>query len=283
MLIDTHAHIQFSAYDEDRNAVFDQCKDEDVGMILVGCDYRSSVNAVEMARQRKDSSVWASVGQHPTDTGIPFDRKQFCDLIKTSSRVVAIGECGLDYYRIPKQKREEAPTENSSVDSRQAIQIAQKELMSEHLKLAHEFHLPLIIHCRDAHNDMIQMLIEHFTHGGKEPLEQSREHGVMHCFTGTLAYAQSYLDLGFLISFTGIITFTKEYDEVVRGVPLGKILIETDSPFLTPVPYRGKKNNPVYVKYVARRIAEIKNISFEEVARQTTLNAQRLFSLEASY
>ena len=267
MLIDTHAHIQFSQYDDDREKILRQCADEGVGMILVGCDYPSSKSALDLANQYHSQGVWSAVGQHPTDTALPFDRKEFADLVKSSSNVVVIGECGLDYFHLPKD------------DSALSLQEKQKELFREHLLLAHESHLPLIIHCRDAHDDMIQLLTDYLARGGKEPLLQKREHGVMHCFTSTLPYAQSYLDIGFLISFTGIITFTKQYDEVVAAVPLEKILIETDSPFLAPNPFRGKKNNPTYVKYVAQRIAEIKGLSPDEVARATTENAKRLFRL----
>lgn len=267
-LIDTHAHIQLSQYDEDREKVFRQCHDEDTGIILVGCDYTSSKSALDLASKYHSQSVWAVVGQHPTDTAMPFDRKEFAELVKSSSHVVGIGECGLDYYHLPQD------------DTAFALREKQKELFGEQLSLAHESRLPLVIHCRDAHDDTIQLLADYFARGGKEPFVQKREHGVMHCFTGTAAYAQSYLDLGFLISFTGIITFAKQYDEVVALVPLEKILIETDSPFLTPNPFRGKKNSPVNVKYVAAAIAKIKGISVEEVAEQTTKNAKRLFRLE---
>ncbi|MBI4272631.1 TatD family hydrolase [Candidatus Uhrbacteria bacterium] len=266
-LIDSHAHLQFKNYDEDREKILRQCSEQGVGMILVGCDYSSSKSVCDLADQYHSQGIWSAVGQHPTDTALPFIKKDFHELIKNSSRVVGIGECGLDYYHLPKD------------DTAIALQEKQKELFREHLFLAHESHLPLIIHCRDAHDDMIQTLTDHFAAGGKEPILHPREHGVMHCFTGTLPYAQSYLDLGFLISFTGIITFARQYDEVVSAVPLEKILIETDSPFLTPVPFRGKKNSPVNVKYVAERIAKIKGISFEKVAQVTTENAKRLFRL----
>ncbi|MBI4239728.1 TatD family hydrolase, partial [Candidatus Uhrbacteria bacterium] len=170
-----------------------------------------------------------------------------------------IGECGLDFYRI------------KNLELR--IKERQKELFLQHVELAHEVGLPLIIHCRDAHEDMSEILFARFGKG------KVREHGVMHCFTGNWLQAQSYLDLGFLISFTGIITFASQYDDVVAQTPLEKMLIETDSPYLTPTPNRGKKNKPLYVRYVAERIAEIKGISFDEVARQTTENACRLFKL----
>ncbi|MBI4250484.1 TatD family hydrolase [Candidatus Uhrbacteria bacterium] len=267
ILIDTHAHVQFEQYQEDREKLIEQCLSEGVGMILVGCDYDSSVKAVELAEQYRNRAVWAAVGQHPTDTELPFQPKDFADLAKKSNRVVGVGECGLDYYHLPHDA------------SAEAQKARQKELFAAHLELSSDLFKPLIIHCRDAHDDMLEMLLAHFTSGGIHSLMQQREHGVMHCFIGTVQQARSYLDLGFLISFTGIITFAKQYDEVVRSVPLEKILIETDSPFLTPAPYRGKRNSPAYVKYVAEKIAELKGMTVERVATQTTENAQRLFGL----
>jgi len=277
-LIDTHAHLQFKNYEEDREKIFRQCHDENVGMILVGCDYKSSKDGVALAEEYKDQNVWASVGQHPTDTAVLFIKNDFDALIKSSSQVIGIGECGLDYFHLPALAEDEI-RQTGGLPTVEMLKKKQKELFKEHLILAHESRLPLIIHCRDAHDDMIQLLVDHFARGGKESLLQDREHGVMHCFTSTLAYAQSYLDLGFLISFTGIITFAAQYDDVVRMTPLDKILIETDSPFLTPIPFRGKKNTPLNVKYVAQGIAQIKGISFDEVAAATTKNAKRLFRM----
>ncbi|MBI2484223.1 TatD family hydrolase [Candidatus Uhrbacteria bacterium] len=268
MLIDTHTHIQFGHYQEDREKLIKQCVSEHVGMILVGCEYESSLQAVDLARAYHAYPVWAAIGQHPTDTAVPFHPEEFKALAKQSERVVAIGECGLDYFHLAHDATDDAQ------------KVRQKALFEAHLNLSSELSLPLIIHCRDAHDDMLQMLIAYFTRGGILPLEQRREQGVMHCFTGTVEQARSYLDLGFLISFTGIITFARHYDDVVMATPLEKILIETDSPFLSPVPFRGKRNSPLYVKYVAERIACLKGMTVEHVAKQTTLNAQRLFGLE---
>lgn len=263
-LFDSHCHIQFDAYNDDREEVIQKTRDHGVGVLVVGDDYESSRTAVELAKNTAD--IWAAVGQHPTDTGLPFDQKKFFTLAR-APRVVAIGECGLDYYRM------------QDTGDRAQIIDRQKELFQKHLELAHEAHLPLIVHCRDAHDDLTEMLVNRFGGTGASAIHGRREHGVMHCFVGTLSQAEVYLGLGFLISFTGIITFADQYDEVVRAVPLDKILIETDSPFLTPQPHRGKRNHPMYVEHVARRIAHLKNISFEEVASATTANAKRLFSL----
>lgn len=273
-IIDTHCHIQFDAYDGDRDTVISLCQEKEIGLMIVGCDEKSSRGALAIVEGTpRERELWCSVGQHPTDSGEPFNYETFLALAKSSKKVRAIGECGLDYYHLSKDEKERA----AGIEK-------QKDLFFQHLNLSHELNLPLIIHCRDAHDDMIEMLVHRFTQLQSPragftlpPLE--REHGVLHCFTGTARDAQSYLDLGFMISFTGIITFTDQYDEVVRTVPLEKILIETDAPFLAPVPHRGGRNSPEYVEYVARRIAEIKGVSSEEVTRITTENAMRLFGL----
>lgn len=290
-LIDTHCHIQFDAYDADRDDIIRKCHEKEIGLLVVGCDEESSRKALELVSSLpKEREAWCAVGQHPTDTGKPFDYKTFYDLARSSKKVVAIGECGLDYYRIENQ------------ESR--IKEMQKDLFFQHLNLAHELHLPLIIHCRNAHEDMIEALMHRYRISHSEQSEpacpvgresrvsqnhrdpsvahrddNAREHGVLHCFTGTAIDAQSYLDLGFMISFTGIVTFTKQYDDIVSLVPLEKMLIETDSPFLTPAPHRGQRNSPEYVEYVARRIGEIKGVPAEEVWRVTTENAKRLFGI----
>ncbi len=268
-LIDTHCHIQFNNYDDDREEVIRNARENEVGMIVVGCDYESSGAAVELIGSASD--MWAAVGQHPTDTADPFVAKKFAELASSSRRVVAIGECGLDYYHLSKDEREAAQQKE-----------LQKDVFYQHLNLAHECRLPLIIHCRDAHDDLITILEDRYSTGGLHAIPQDREHGVLHCFTGTVGDAERYLALGFLISFTGIVTFADQYDDVVRTVPLEKILIETDAPFLSPVPHRGKKNEPANVAHVAQRIADIKGISAEDVAAATTANARRLFRLSGS-
>ncbi len=265
-LIDTHAHIQFDTYDdEEREKIITHCEDDGTGMMFVGCDYESSARALALAEDYEET--WAAVGQHPTDSGEPFSYKNYVTLARSSKKVVAVGECGLDFFHLSKAEADRAEQIRS-----------QKELFLKHIDLAHELHLPLIIHCRDAHEAMIELLLQRFTSTSSHP-HPVPEHGVMHCFTGNMSEAQSYLDLGFLISFTGIITFATQYDEVVKNIPLEKICIETDSPYLTPNPHRGKKNSPQYVRFVAERIAEIRGISFDEVARQTTENAMRLFKI----
>jgi TatD DNase family protein len=171
-------------------------------------------------------------------------------------KVVAIGEFGLDYYRVPE-----------GIDL-EALKNLQKESVRQQLQFAVDMNKPVVIHCRDAHADQIELL-----------KEQPGCRGVIHCFTGTAQEAAEYAKIGFLVSITGIVTFGKNIMDMVREVPLEQMMVETDSPYLTPAPYRGKRNEPANVALVAQKIAEIKGVSFEEVARRTTENAIRLFGL----
>lgn len=261
-LIDTHCHLNLEQYDAEYSTVIEEALTNNVGLIMPGCDLASSRKAVEIAHRYPQKSIWAAIGQHPTDTAEHWDEHAYRDLAD-SSAVVAIGEIGLDYFHVPADETERA-----------TMILAQKEVLNKQLDLAREVGKPVIIHCRDSHDDLIDLLVHRYGIWTGE-----RERGVIHCFTGTLNDAKSYVDLGFLISFTGIITFTDQYDEIIKEIPITKIMVETDSPFLTPVPYRGKKNHPRYVEYVAKKIAQVKDISPEEVADATRANAERLFGI----
>ncbi len=262
MLIDTHCHIQFRQYDDDRDDVVTKAQQHNVGMLIVGCDYESSVGAIQCA-ERISSSAWAAIGQHPNDSSETFDYQKFLQLGLSSQKVVAVGETGLDWYRLP-----------DGIDINEEKE-RQQELFRQQIALAKGLEKPLIIHSRDAHVELIEILRS--AYGSYK--EGERERGVLHCFTGTLEQAQEYLKLGFLISFTGIITFARQYDEIVKELPLEKLLVETDAPYLTPIPFRGKRNEPAHVEYVARRIAEIRECTAERIEEQTTQNAKRLFGL----
>ncbi len=225
-------------------------------MICVGTDLEMSKKAIELA-ERYDQ-IWAAVGCHPNEKEIcdsRFNINEYEELAK-HPKVVAIGETGLDYYRTPEKDKQEK----------------QKEIFRQFLGLAKKLGKPIIIHCRDAHDDLIQIL--HTTNYSL----QTR--GVIHSFTGNFELAQKFLDLGFFLGLNGIITFADEYNDIVANVPLDRLLIETDAPYLSPVPHRGKRNEPLYVEFVARRIAEIKKISFEEVIEKTKENTKKLFKLE---
>ncbi|MCR4323320.1 MAG: TatD family hydrolase [Candidatus Azambacteria bacterium] len=255
MLIDSHTHVNFKDFDDDRDAVIKRCLDENIWMITVGTNAMHSKKTVEMAHTYPEG-VYAAVGIHPHDSGAT-EEFSVIERLAEDAKVVAIGETGLDYFRIEKGE--------------ESIKKQQQELFIKHIELAQRIKKTLIIHCRDAHDDLIRILTEH----GKGSDGQRK--GVMHFFTGTQEYAKNYLDLGFYISFSGVLTFTHDYDELVRMIPMDRILIETDAPFVAPVPHRGKRNEPSYVKYTAQRIAEIKGLSFEGVAMQTTQNSRELF------
>ena len=265
LLIDTHAHVNFKDFKDDCKEVIKRALDGGVEMINVDAERKTSERAVKMAEEY-ENGVYASVGQHP-GTKDEFDYGYFLNLAR-NEKVVAIGECGLDFHRIENQA-----SEKSKVES---LKEKQKEIFIKHLELAKEVNKPIIIHCRDAHDDLLEIF----------RLEASPPSGVMHFFTGTLEQAKKYIDLGFYISFSGVVTFPPKkgetdgaYDEIIKNIPLEKILIETDCPFVAPVPYRGKRNEPAYVKYVAHKIAELKGVSFGEVAEQTTKSVKKLFGI----
>lgn len=255
-MFDTHCHLQYHKFDEDRDEVIKRAFDTGIKMICVGTDYEMSEKAIELAT--KYDGIWASVGLHPNDNlEESFDIEKYTKLAE-NTKVIAIGEIGLDYYRTPDEEQ----------------QKIQKQRLLEQISLAIRINKPVIIHCRNAHEDMTQ-IIENW----KLKTENSTLRGVIHSFTGTLQEAQKYVELGFYIGLNGIITFARDYDEVVKQIPLDRILTETDAPFLTPVPNRGKRNEPSYVQFVVEKIAEIREINPDEVASITTQNAIELFGI----
>lgn len=282
MLIDTHAHVQFDAFNDDRDEVLRRSAEQDVWMINIGTQKSTSERAILLTRGRE--GLFAAVGLHPNhlepdayhnhkESNSPsyeeFDESFFRQLA-ADSKVVAIGETGLDYYRM---KHEAGSVKYEEIKEKQ------REVFKKHIELALELDKPLIIHCRSAHSDCISIL-ESCSRNIRDNSSDIRAiNGVMHSFGGTVEDARRYRAMGFKIAFNGIITFSQDYDEVVRDTPLEDLLIETDCPYLTPVPYRGKRNEPSYVRYVAARIAEIKGMSFGEVAAATTANARELFGI----
>lgn len=278
VLIDSHAHAQFAAYDADRDEVMKRALESRVGIINVGTLFSTSLAAVRLAEKYKDG-VWATVGFHPShaapnahhDTweareknGGSFDYEAFRKLAK-HPKVVAVGECGLDYYRL----------EGDAV----AVKEKQKQVLESQLKLAAEVSKPLTLHCRpskgtaDAYDDLHNML------AASAGNFQSGLRGVVHFFAGNTATAKKFLDLGFYISFAGPITFASEYEDVVKYVPLDRILVETDAPYASPAPYRGKRNEPLYVFEISKKIAELHGLSFEEVSSRTLGNTKELFRI----
>lgn len=249
-MIDSHTHPQFPQYDADRGEVIKRTLDAGVKMICVGTDLEMSRKAVEVADAH--DGIWASVGLHPNDNlDEVFDFESYRDLAR-NEKVVAIGEAGLDFYRTPEMEKREA----------------QKNNFRQQLELAKEMGKPFIMHCREAYDEALEIWQEY-----KIP-------AVAHSFTGSVSLAEKLFDLGFYIGLNGIITFTEQYDEMVRNAPLDRILLETDAPFLAPVPYRGKRNESLYMEYVARKIAKLKGIYKEEVITRTEDNAINFFKLQ---
>ncbi len=259
MLIDTHVHLDDLRYDADRETVFQRAKDAGVGaFITIGCDVSTSTSAVKIANEH--SNVYATVGVHPHEVKRiePHWYEELRELAQ-QPKVVAFGEIGLDFHY------DHSPRET------------QRQQFREQIRLAKSLNLPLVIHTREAQEDTMTILRE----------EQAESvGGVFHCFSGDPWLAKEALDLGFYLSFSGIITFRNAtlLREVILTVPDDRLLIETDAPYLTPVPFRGKRNESAYVKYVAEQIAELKyqdsTTGLEQVSELTTNNAKRLFNLE---
>lgn len=254
MFFDTHAHLNAEQYNEDLQEVIDRALSEGISnIVVVGFDRPTIEKAMELTE--KYEFIYASVGWHPVDA-IDMTEEDLLWIEELSShpKVVALGEMGLDYYwdKSPKD--------------------IQKEVFRKQIRLAKKVKLPIVIHNRDATADIVEILKEE---GAGEV------GGIMHCFSGSPEIAQECVDMNFYISLGGPVTFknAKKPKEVADVIPLEKLLIETDCPYLTPHPHRGKRNEPSYVKLVAEQIAEIKGLSTEEIAQATTENAKKLFGI----
>jgi len=258
MFIDSHAHIDGHEFDIDRNDVIERAHAAGVSLVLnVGTgDPHSDAfdRAVELGQQ--NDSIYTAIGTHPHDARLYNDAAE--DKIKhliNNKHVIAWGEIGLDFHY-----------DNSPRD----IQV---EVFKRQLRAARECNLPVVIHTREAEAETIEIL--------KSEYEGARRRGVFHCFSGSMDLAQRALEIGFMISFSGIVTFKKaeELREVAKQVPLDRLLIETDCPYLTPIPYRGKRNEPAYVVEVARTLATLHNVELEDMGRITSENFNRFFGL----
>jgi TatD DNase family protein len=276
--IDTHAHVNLSAFNDDRAAVLTRTRGAGVAHINIGTKQSTSKLAVEIADAHDD--VWAIVGLHPIQTvpashddeevgegaafvskGEVFNSEYYRTLAQSSTKVVGIGECGFDYYHC----------DASTYEAQEAAFIAQ-------VRLANELQLPLMIHTRDpkpgdtsptgrsAYEDVLTILRQHAVVPGN-----------VHFYAGTYEQAKQFFAIGFTVSFTGVITFAKAYEEIVCAVPLDQMHAETDCPYVAPVPYRGQRCEPVYVMEVVKKIAAIKGLSEETVREQLSENAQQLY------
>lgn len=256
-LIDTHCHLDMTSYDEDLPEVLERAEQNQINRIVtIGIDLPSSARAILLARKHKRIS--ATIGIHPHDVKNTA-QQDYDELIrlytKYSKHIVGYGEIGLDYVK-----------NYSPIDT-------QRHHFAEQLHLAGELNLPIIIHNRNADSDALDILNE---------VGPTNRGGIMHCFSGDYNFAKQVLDMGLLISIPGVVTFKNAtaLQEVVRKVPLTSIVLETDGPFLAPHPYRGKRNEPSFLLHTARKIAEIRNTSIEEVAGQTSVNAEELFRFD---
>jgi TatD DNase family protein len=254
MFIDTHTHLYYDQYEQDREGVVQRAVNSNVKRIIsLGIDYTSSLKTVEIAN--KYEPVFAAIGIHPSEAHLAKkeDFQKIKALTENESKVVAIGEIGLDFY-----------WDTSHADE-------QYSNFREMLRLAKELRLPVVIHNRRAHREMEWFFQD------EQILELS---GVMHCFSGEIEDARFYLDMGLHISYTGNITYQDFRKlEVVKFIPLDRMLLETDSPYMTPEPHRKKRNEPAYVPYVAEKLASLHDKSVDEIARITTDNAKGLFGI----
>ena len=260
MLIDTHAHLDSSRFDDDRDAALDRAWEAGVvAIVTIGIDLETSRAAVALAEA--DERIFATVGFHPHDAK-RADAAALAELrnLAQHSRVVAIGEIGLDYYR------DLSPRD------------VQRRVFSQQLQIASEVGKPVIIHDRQAHTHTLEILRQWVTESRPELAEHR---GVLHCFSGDLALAQAGIELGFFIGVDGPVTYqnARRLPGLVKKLAVERLLVETDAPFLTPHPYRGQRNEPAYVRLVAEKVAEVKNLTLAEVAQVTTANANTLFQL----
>ncbi|MBI3273679.1 MAG: TatD family hydrolase [Candidatus Colwellbacteria bacterium] len=274
-LFDAHTHVQFAAYENDMEAVISRSLQNGVWLANVGTQKDTSAKALEVANKYEEG-VYATVGLHPihteksyhdvkelgdgvaakefTSRGEEFDYNYYLNLGK-NPKVLAIGECGLDYYRL-----------NDTTKERQ------RTIFLEQVRLAKELDKPLMIHCRQAFGDLIDML--KYNRGILRDMP-----GVVHFFSGSMEETRELLELNFSFTFGGVITFTRDYEEIIKYIPLSRILLETDAPYVAPTPYRGQRNEPVYVKEVAKAMAEIKSKSYDKIAEQTFANSRAIFNI----
>ena len=254
---DIHSHINDKKFDGDIVDVVKQMVDENVWTIAVGTDRRSSQLAAQISYFY--SGVFSAIGIHPTDNPAEHFNEPYFEELAGCPKVVAVGECGLDYFRAKDESAEEKKR--------------QKDLFEEQLEFAIKINKPLMIHCRNAHADMLDIL------ASKKNEHGDKLRGNIHFFSEGKETAKKYFDLGFSISFTGVLTFTNDYDEVVKYAPLEGIMSETDSPYVSPVPYRGERNEPRYVKEVVKRIAQIRGEDYEKIEKAMVDNAFRVFNI----
>ena len=250
MFIDTHCHLSKEYY-EDLDKIINNCKNNQVNTLIIsGCDKKGIIEGLEIIE--KYPNIYITIGFHPSETNITTEEDLLWleNLIKSNKKIIGIGEIGLDYYWVKDNKEK------------------QKELFKKQLALATKLNLPVIIHSREATQDTYDILKEYHLNG------------IIHCYSGSLEMAKEYIKLGYKIGIGGVLTFkNSNLKDVVKEISLKNITLETDSPYLAPEPYRGKQNSPEYIPVIAKKIAEIKEVSLEEVSQETISNATDLFDL----
>lgn len=278
-LIDTHAHLHFPAYDADREAVLDRMRAKHIWAITIGTSLENSRRGIDFAKTHPD--VWATVGLHPSHVTSPHhdeqegnveehdvEAKALQKLAQSSPKVIAIGEAGLDFYRLDTHQNPDQAKQE------------QERVFRVHLDVARTLDLPIVIHCRDGLVRLAEIIQEMWSRGWQP-------RAVVHSFTGTWTEARPLLDLGCSIAVNGIATFPLRkgqdpetaIDRTIERIPLNQLLLETDAPYLAPAPHRGKRNEPAYIEEVAKHVAKVRRASYDEVARATTENALRFFRL----
>jgi len=272
-IFDVHTHTQFAAFKDDQDTVIKRALDKGIWLVNVGSQRDTSAKAVEAARNYPEG-VYACVGLHPIHTEKSYHDTQeldgdkgftsrqeefdydFYKKLAINPKVVAIGECGLDYFHLESGTKEK-----------------QAEVFIKQVELSQEVKKPLMIHCRNAFDDLISVL-----------KEQSRNlnvpAGIIHFFSGTKENAQELLNLGFYISFCGVITFARDYDGVIKYIPEDRILVESEAPYVSPAPYRGKRNEPVYIIETLKKMAEIRGVDFDKMVERTVENALKIFKIK---
>jgi TatD DNase family protein len=280
--IDIHGHLNFAVYDADRESVISNANNAGAGIINIGSDLASSISALELAK--KNENMWAVVGMHPThsheskiDTmevgnvgsnmspAQSFDFEAF-ERLAGDPKVVAIGECGLDYFH-----------------SEPKDLALQREVFIQHIELANKVSKPLMLHIRNGKTGTVYGANGEFTSAYLEAVSILTKHAKVkanyHFFTGTIDDAKAILDIGGYMSFTGVLTFSRDYDGVIRYIPLEKMMAETDCPYVAPLPYRGKRNEPAYVVKVVEAIARIRGDGLEAVSQQLLANSKKFFGI----
>ena len=279
--LDAHTHIQFSGYDADRSAVLARAAEADVYMINIGTQRDTSARAVVLAEEHAAGGVYAAIGLHPVHTSKSFhDEKElgggeaakaftsrgeifdydYYRALAVHPKTLAIGECGLDYFPF-------ADDEPRDEQIRK-----QKDALLAQCVLARDVQKPIMIHCRDAFHELIPFLKQHYAAADAKP-------GIVHFFTGTKDDALALLDLGFSFTFGGVVTFTHDYDAAIAAIPIDRILSETDAPYVAPVPFRGKRNEPAYVVHTVAKLAELKGVTPAEMKAQIWANAERILGV----